>query len=225
LGDFGLGKYVGADGLCGTSCGSPYYASPECLSGKSYNAKKSDIWSCGIALYWMLVGRPPWTERNHFQLFEQIRRGDLKIPAELPESCRDLLAKLLTVDPDRRISIPEAFEHPWFKAGPNPKFPEEDPIPYIGIRKVESLFEDAIPTIDSMRRSVQETASVRGSTLSSLERWIAMPAVRAQSLLAMREEPQDQKTKRRAKAVILAPGVKAPPSRSGGSRRGVRMGH
>jgi hypothetical protein len=87
------------------------------------------------------------------------------------------------------------------------------------------LFEEAIPTIDSLRRGVHETASVRGSTLSSLERWIVMPAIRAQSLVAMREEAHDQKTKRRPKAVIAVPAVKPPPSRAGGFRKGARVGH
>jgi serine/threonine protein kinase len=225
LGDFGLGKYVGADGLCGTSCGSPYYASPECLSGNSYNAKKSDVWSCGVALYWMLVGHPPWTERNHFQLFEQIRKGELKIPESLPEDCQDLLSRLLTVDPNKRIGIPEVFEHPWIKAGPNPKFPEEGPIPYIGLRRIESLFEDALPTLDSFRGGIMEAPSVRASSISHMERLLIPEALKARAGSANGLKSEGERVTRRVRPTGLPPVLKGAVIRPVVSRKGARVLH
>jgi serine/threonine protein kinase len=218
LGDFGLGKYVGPDGICGTSCGSPYYASPECLSGNAYNAKKSDIWSCGVTLYWMLVGEPPWADRNHFQLFEQIRKGDLKIPIGLSTWCRDFLGKLLTVDPDRRIGIVEAFEHPWLKAGPNSTFPDEPPFPYIGIRRVESLFDDPLPGLDSLERAARETPSVRAASITQLEKLLIPAAVRRKSLGPGKGDLEGQGTAKK-RAIVVVPHVCG----VGGSRRGIRV--
>lgn len=115
ISDFGLSKFVGTTEIVDTPCGSPCYASPECLSGQSYNGKKSDIWSIGVIMFAMCTGQLPWTKRNQAQLFQQIRNGDYKIPTSLSEECQDLIKKLMTVDPDRRITIVDALNHPFFK--------------------------------------------------------------------------------------------------------------
>jgi len=113
ISDFGLSRFVGANGLVGTPCGSPCYASPECVSGKPYDGRKSDIWSCGVMLYAMLTGQLPWTKRNQQQLFEQIRKGDYVVPNYLSEQCKQFITGLMTVDPSRRLSLEEAISHPW----------------------------------------------------------------------------------------------------------------
>jgi serine/threonine protein kinase len=225
IGDFGLGKSVGDDGLCATSCGSPYYASPECLSGNSYNAKKSDLWSCGVALYWLLTGAPPWTGRNHFQLFEQIKRGDYTLPDGLSLECQDFLKKLLTVDPDRRMTIEEAFEHPWLAAGPKPKFPDEGPVPYVGLRRADSIFEEAMTSLDSARGSELMLASVRAGSIAQIERLIVtgppprkMPAPAKSSIVPVHRRLQTKI----AWPTVVAPTQRLGPSRSSSTRKGLR---
>ena len=52
------------DSMLSTACGSPCYASPEMVSGYQYNGLKSDIWSCGIVLYAMIVGNLPFEHEN-----------------------------------------------------------------------------------------------------------------------------------------------------------------
>ena len=69
LSDFGLSRFLGKDGLVETPCGSPCYASPECISGAPYDGKTTDVWSVGVILYAMLTGQLPWTKRNQAQLF------------------------------------------------------------------------------------------------------------------------------------------------------------
>ena len=115
ISDFGLSKFIAPSGLVVTPCGSPCYASPECLSGKPYDGRTTDIWSIGVILFAMATGRLPWTKKNQTKLFEQIRSGDYTIPLGLNPQCSDLITKLLTVDHKARITADDALKHPWFK--------------------------------------------------------------------------------------------------------------
>ncbi|OHT13806.1 CAMK family protein kinase [Tritrichomonas foetus] len=72
--DFGFSRYTN-NSFVSTPCGSPCYASPECLTGSPYDGKKSDMWSCGIILFAMVTGQLPWTKKNYNELFKQITNG------------------------------------------------------------------------------------------------------------------------------------------------------
>lgn len=116
--DFGLSKLFekGDNNLTKTPCGSPCYVSPECISGLPYNGEKSDIWSCGVILYVMVIGDVPWTESVKAKLFEQIREGDFMVPCDVSNCCMDLIYKLMEVDCNQRISIDTALNHPFLKS-------------------------------------------------------------------------------------------------------------
>ena len=116
ISDFGLSRFVGPNGIVGTPCGSPCYASPECVSGKPYDGRKSDVWSCGVLFYAMLTGQLPWTKRNQQQLFEQIRKGQYVVPNYLSENCKYFIQGLLTVDNNHRLTIDQALTHPWLNS-------------------------------------------------------------------------------------------------------------
>ena len=113
ISDFGLSRFVGPNGLVSTPCGSPCYASPECVSGHPYDGRKSDIWSCGVISYAILTGQLPWTKRNQQQLFEQIKRGEYTIPSYLSDKCRSFIAGLMTVNIEYRMTIEQALHHDW----------------------------------------------------------------------------------------------------------------
>ena len=129
ISDFGLSRFVGQDDLVNTPCGSPCYASPECVSGQLYDGKKSDIWSVGVISYAILTGQLPWTKRNQQQLFEQIKRGEYTIPSYLSDSCRSFISGLMTVNCDRRLTIDQALHHPWLSDIPSPTLEMYDTIP------------------------------------------------------------------------------------------------
>ena len=114
LTDFGFSRYVDQSGLVETSCGTPCYASPECLSGNSYNGFKSDIWSTGVILYAMVCGNLPWTKRNQQQLYQQICSCQFKIPEFLSPNAKDLILHLMVADPDSRLTTKQIVQHPWF---------------------------------------------------------------------------------------------------------------
>ncbi|OHS99209.1 hypothetical protein TRFO_34343 [Tritrichomonas foetus] len=140
ISDFGLSKFVDKNGLVTTPCGSPCYASPECISGAPYNGKTNDMWSCGVILFAMVTGQLPWTKRNQAQLFEQIKKGEYIIPDYVSAKCKDLIKGLLCVDPKKRLTIGQAMAHSWFLPNPPTLPTESTSIKMVSMKKVDSFF-------------------------------------------------------------------------------------
>ncbi|KAH0793217.1 CAMK family protein kinase [Histomonas meleagridis] len=115
ISDFGLSRFLDKDGMVDTPCGSPCYASPQCINGHRYDGRKSDCWSVGVIFYAMMTGQLPWTKRKQAELFEQIKRGEYTIPTYLSPLCRDLISKLMCVDDKKRLSAAEALKHPYLR--------------------------------------------------------------------------------------------------------------
>lgn len=115
--DFGLSNVYSDSQLLETACGSPCYAAPEMLVGKSYNGLGVDIWSSGIILYAMICGFLPFEDKNTDELYKKIKSGTFAIPSFVSDHCRDLIRKILTVDPKTRITISQIKSHPWLQTG------------------------------------------------------------------------------------------------------------
>ena len=116
-------------------CGTPAYIAPEILKDQGYNGFKVDMWSAGVCLYAMLIGSVPFKASTMSALQDLILNGkyDFKFQTNansnklnnpkaatslLSEEVQDLISKLLTVDPNKRLSAQEALQHPWLKAAP-----------------------------------------------------------------------------------------------------------
>ena len=109
-----------------TSCGSPNYAAPEVISGKLYAGPEVDVWSCGVILYALLCGTLPFDDEHIPNLFKKIKSGLFHMPDYLSQNVRDLLKKMLTVDPVKRVTVEEIRKHAWFIIDlPNYLFPQE----------------------------------------------------------------------------------------------------
>ena len=117
--DFGLSNYFKKDqkDLLITPCGSPCYASPEMVAGKKYNGFKIDIWSTGIILYAMLCGYLPFEDKDNDALFEKILECKLVFPKYIPKLGKNLIERILVKDPNKRITIKEIKEHPFYLKG------------------------------------------------------------------------------------------------------------
>ncbi|GJQ11503.1 hypothetical protein GpartN1_g3294.t1 [Galdieria partita] len=126
IADFGMASLIPPGSLLETSCGSPHYASPEIVMGDMYNGFKSDVWSCGVILYALLIGRLPFDDDNIQRLLNKVRTGLYHMPSEVPDECQSLLRAMLTVEPEKRITVEAIKRHPWFLSHEPPKYPEVD---------------------------------------------------------------------------------------------------
>lgn len=116
IADFGLSNIMRDGHFLKTSCGSPNYAAPEVISGKLYAGPEVDVWSCGVILYALLCGTLPFDDENIPNLFKKIKGGIYTLPSHLSASARDLIPRMLVVDPMKRMTIREIHEHPWFQS-------------------------------------------------------------------------------------------------------------
>ena len=112
--DFGLSNMYPNNELLSTACGSPCYAAPEMIDGKKYIGYLADIWSSGIVLYAMLCGYLPFEDSDNDVLYSKILSGKFNIPNFVSEPAKDILRKILNVNPEKRYNIAQIKKHPWF---------------------------------------------------------------------------------------------------------------
>jgi len=138
--DFGLCSITSSDGISRTKChdfcdflcaccsdskheylekeyvGSDNYVSPEVIKNIPYCPFKTDMWSCGIVLYCLLHGSFPWHHKRRVNtLLDNLPHPVLEFPARvnISNEAKDLIRKLLTVNPVERISLSQVMNHPW----------------------------------------------------------------------------------------------------------------
>ncbi|KAI1443257.1 Pkinase-domain-containing protein [Annulohypoxylon stygium] len=114
IADFGLSNIMTDGNFLKTSCGSPNYAAPEVISGKLYAGPEVDVWSCGVILYVLLVGRLPFDDDHIPSLFSKIQRGVFTVPHWVPSDAASLIRRMLQTNPVQRIVIDEIRQEPWF---------------------------------------------------------------------------------------------------------------
>ncbi|CAB1109092.1 unnamed protein product [Ectocarpus sp. CCAP 1310/34] len=111
LADFGFAASI-RDGDLLNGCGTPYYVAPEMLKNVPYGTSV-DMWSIGVIIFVLLVGRLPFHDKDQLEMFRKIKRGAYAFNDEISDDAKDLIAKLLTVDPAKRLTASEACKHPW----------------------------------------------------------------------------------------------------------------
>lgn len=115
--DFGTSRVFVRNQKMKQRFGTPFYVAPEVLNGVYDH--KCDIWSCGVILYVLLSGKPPFYARSVDGVLEKVKKGQFTMEGalwnEVSSEAKDLIQKMLTLDPEIRISIPEALVHPWME--------------------------------------------------------------------------------------------------------------
>lgn len=138
LADFGMAALESNDKLLETSCGLPHYAAPEIVSGLKYHGSALDIWSCGVILFALLTGRLPFDDENIRNLLLKVQAGSFEMPYELSREAQDLIAKMLTVDPEQRIKTGRILQHPLLTKYP---IPSEDLISVKSLPHPETAYK------------------------------------------------------------------------------------
>jgi len=120
IADFGLSNTIQFGKRMGTACGTPSYIAPEIVRGdcsknsdSASSGAECDIWSVGVILYSMICGFLPFQSSNIKGLYEKILRGDYTIPDYISPQSKDLIAKMLTVDIEKRINLSQIRTHCW----------------------------------------------------------------------------------------------------------------
>jgi len=152
--DFGTSKMFEKGAVQRKLVGSSYYIAPEVLK-KRYD-EKCDIWSCGVIIYILLSGRPPFGGENDKEIMENVSLGKYDLVTspfnKVSKSCIDIIQKLLIMDPKKRISAEDALKHNWFKENKSKQIFNQI--------KDEATLKKLISNLKSYKRDsiIQETA-------------------------------------------------------------------
>jgi serine/threonine protein kinase len=119
ISDFGLSALSsssdGMQKMLMTTCGTPNYVAPEVLQEKGYSGLAADVWSCGVILYVMLAGYLPFEDDSMNGLFAKIERGTYSCPHHFSVGAKNLITRMMVVDPNKRIRVEQILEDEWFK--------------------------------------------------------------------------------------------------------------
>ena len=113
--DFGTSQVYDKEKKMNQKFGTPYYIAPEVLN-KCYD-EKCDVWSCGVILYILLCGLPPFNGKTDSEIMNAVRKGTYHFSGliwlNVSSEAKDLVKKLLCFNPENRITASEALNHPW----------------------------------------------------------------------------------------------------------------
>jgi len=113
LADFGWSNFSDG-GVRKTFCGTPEYIAPEMLLKKGHDTRV-DIWSVGVLMFELLSGYSPFVAKNNQELYQNIRRLKIQWPKDMPPLAKNLIGKILKLNPLDRPSLQEILDHQWFK--------------------------------------------------------------------------------------------------------------
>ena len=127
LGDFGLATKLEFDGeKKRTICGTPNYIAPEVLDGKVGHSFEVDVWSLGVIIYAMLIGKPPFETPDVKTTYKKIRLNSYTFPEHvlISDAAKNIITKILHLDPTKRPTLDEIMAHPFMNTGGTiPKYP------------------------------------------------------------------------------------------------------
>jgi len=156
VGDLGLATKLEFDGeKKRTICGTPNYIAPEILDGKVGHSYEVDVWSLGVIIYTMLVGKPPFETPDVKTTYKKIRMNSYSFPEHVPlsDAAKSLITKILNLDPSRRPSLDEIMEHPFINHGGT--IPKLLPVSTIACPPSASYIKQFLPQGNTVKITVQ----------------------------------------------------------------------
>eukprot|EP00347_Sterkiella_histriomuscorum_P024288 403331651 len=120
IGDFGLATKLEFDGdRKRTICGTPNYIAPEILDGKTGHSYEVDVWSLGVIIYTLLIGKPPFETQDVKTTYQRIKKNEYSFPdhVKVSKQSKSLIASILQLDPVQRPSLDQILAHEFFRIG------------------------------------------------------------------------------------------------------------
>ena len=120
VGDFGLATKLDFEGeRKRTVCGTPNYIAPEILDGKTGHSYEVDIWSLGVIIYTLIIGKPPFETRDVKTTYKRIKMNAYTFPenAIISEAAKNLISQILVLDPAKRPTLDQILTHDFFNQG------------------------------------------------------------------------------------------------------------
>ena len=120
VGDFGLATKLDFEGeRKRTVCGTPNYIAPEILDGKTGHSYEVDIWSLGVIIYTLIIGKPPFETRDVKTTYKRIKMNAYTFPenAIISEAAKNLIGQILVLDPGKRPTLDQILTHDFFNQG------------------------------------------------------------------------------------------------------------
>ena len=114
LADFGWSNFKTEESSRVTYCGTPEYLSPEMVKKQGHDTSV-DIWSLGVLMFELLAGHAPFSGSNQEELFQNIRKLKINWPVDFPPLAKNLITKILKLNPQERVDIDEILSHSWFE--------------------------------------------------------------------------------------------------------------
>jgi len=210
ISDFGLSNLQPTNraALLQTVCGTPNYVAPEVLREKGYDGFKADVWSCGIVLFVMIAGYLPFDDSNQNALFNKIERGDFRMARHFSEPLKDLIAKMLVVDPAKRLSIEQIIQHPWFAVGYKQAVSSRDQLKPTddeiagAIREETAEVETAAPAKAAAQAAAPSAAAGGSNTIDAFD-IVARFTGTSLSTIAVQQASSDIPANRRASLMLV----------------------
>ena len=157
LADFGWSNFEEGNKFRDTYCGTPEYLAPEMVTKSGHN-ESVDIWALGVLLFEMLTGRTPFNfTGDRIQLFNNIKTLRIVWTDDFPQLAKDLVGRILRLNPKDRLTLDQIINHQWFKDVPIIR-PVLTPIVYNERQKLESHLIQSIPEFDKERNVMNKSA-------------------------------------------------------------------
>ena len=159
LADFGWSNFEEGGKFRDTYCGTPEYLAPEMITKSGHN-ESVDIWALGVLIFEMLTGRTPFNfTGDRIQLFNNIKTLRIVWTDDFPQLAKDLVGRILRLNPKDRLTLDEIINHQWFRDVPIIR-EVLSPIVYTERQKLESHLIQSIPEFDKERNIMNKSALV-----------------------------------------------------------------
>jgi len=148
IGDFGLATKLEFEGdRKRTICGTPNYIAPEILESKQGHSYEVDVWSLGVILYTLLVGKPPFETADVKTTYQKIKKNQYSFPehSKISKQAKSLVQGILQLDPAERLTLSDILEHEFFRMGRS--IPKSLPISTLACPPNEAYIRQFMPNL------------------------------------------------------------------------------